>query len=250
MNLEFKLGPARFEMPPAPFDMASPPEPALFFTVALESAKDYIGSRAAVLADKRLSDVGKDEKMEPLTAAMADRLGHALSGLENFEDHLAAVDAELMAVAAPVTPFEISQQKETREWWRSLPNKGRLDALDKMKSDPVAYRGVIHSLLNSPIPGDLHGHELAFIEELHRTAREHERPDLAVKLRDGRAAQEWARRGFGHLRGLLKMTTGIDDAQLLRHFAWREGGRQALRALGFTPSDIERAQMAAKRRAA
>ena len=250
MNLEFKLGTARFEMPPAPFDMASPPEPALFFTAALESANDHLSSRAAVLADRRLSEIGQAEKLEPITASFADLVGRTAVGLENFETHLVAVDSEMMAVASPVTPFEISRQKETREWWRSLPNKGRLEVLDKMKADPVAYRGVIHSLLNSPIPGDLHGHESAFIVALHRTAREHERPDLAVKLRDGRAAQEWARRGFGHLRGLLKITAGIDDAQLLRHFAWRDGGRQALRALGFTPSDIERAQMAAKRRAA
>lgn len=250
MNLEYTLGTGRFEMPPAPFDMESPPEPALFFMATLESAKDYIGSRAAILADKRLSDVGKEEKVEPLTAALADRLGHAVTGLENFEEHLAAVDSELMAVALPVTPFEISQQKEVREWWRSLPNKGRLEVLDKMKADPVAYRGVIHSLLNSPIPGDLYEHEFAFIKELHRTAREHERPDLAVKLRDGRAAQEWSRRGFAHLRGLLKTLTSLDDARLLQYFTSRDGGRHALRALGFTPSDIERAQMAAKRRAA
>lgn len=250
-TLEYKLGHnGRFEMPAAPFDTTNPPEPALYFKTLLAHAEDHLLAQQAIASDRVLSDYGREQKLLPLLGALADKMAHAFEGMDSFGHHLAKTEAELMAVATPVTPFEIAQQAEVRGWWRSMSNAERLSCLERMQADPAGYAPVIAALLNSPIPSDLHGHEQTFVRDLHRKTREAERPDLAIKLEDGRAAKAWAERGLNHLRGIIGKLTPLNDRALLERFASRENGAAKLKALGFDAKAIERAVQAATRKKA
>lgn len=226
-----------FQMPVKP-EILTENIALLTFPAAKETADNYLGAREAILADQRLSDLGKQERIEPLTEIALTLLGGHAENLAAFEFHLEGVDAELLAVDEPTTPYGISREKEVREWWRGLNDKQRLAVLDQFQDHPEKYRGVIDALLNSPLPAELKNHELDFVRETHRKVRRLARPDLANRLDEGRISLAWAKRGLAHILGHMGREPGFSREATLTHHA-AKGNKSALDALGFSPSEIE-----------
>lgn len=218
------------------------------FEDAKKQCQDFMAVRAEIMNDQLLSERGKAEKLQPHIDGLQNLLGFHSETLAAFKDHLERLDAELLAVAKPVTPFEISQEKEIREWWHTLDNHARLAVLSDFRDHPEKFTAVMNALQNSPLPVELKAHEAELVRKTHREVRRLERPDLAIRQDEGKVSLAWAERGFAHLKGIMSRQPGFSRDETLRFHA-EKGNKERLVALGFGSIEIEQAmrQAAAKR---
>ncbi len=243
MTKKYNVGSSLFEIPAT--DGFSESEPGLLFLAALNRANEFAEARAKINADPNLSFVGKGAKLKPLEDALWQQIARSVLGLESYSRHLDKLKAEMLDIGSPVSPYDISNDREIREWWRSLPLEGRNQLLGNIQADPERFDGVIKAVLRSPVPLDLGDGEARLLAELNEHARRAERPGLAVKLDDGLTHLGAAQRGMGHVRGLSQVATEWDGAKQLA-FVLEAMGEEAAGALGFSGEQIIRAKQAAQ----
>jgi hypothetical protein len=235
----YTIGGAPFQLPEKPNVTGLAEESLWYFEGSLREGNEFLEQRAAILMNNRLSGIGHREEIAPLVSKMIDRLGERATSLAGAAAHLEAKEAELMAVATPSTLYEISCEREIRDWWRDLDGQAKSEAWAAIQADPTKYKHLTAAVLNSPIPAKVNSLEAQFVAENHRAARVKDRPDIVAFLEDGGAAHAWADRGFQFVKSFVMRFAEITNDQILEHFA-KKDDKASLLALGFAPGAVVR----------
>lgn len=211
------IGGHRFEMGAiAEADLVS--EPIRLFYSAGQIVGQAIEHLKTLGADPTLSILGVEQKAEPVKADVISRVAAAAGQVRLFENGITNMELQLYAVPGidPGNSVAAIEDREIRDWWRSIDNKDRMKLLDQVQAVPVQHERLMIALMRAPAPLALLDHETKFIGEVWRDAKRDSDPGTAARIDADRQLVETARRGLGHLAGITSMAMGWKAEKTLR----------------------------------
>ncbi|TAN27278.1 MAG: hypothetical protein EPN31_12145 [Castellaniella sp.] len=224
--------------------------PSLAFMGAAAELDDFGKAARKIADDDLLSEAGKAAKAAPLAARTWQKVIDARASLDTFAATIDQREAALYAVpslddGASAVAIE---DREARDWWRSLPAEGRLKMLsglqtvgDDGEATFTRYSRLWVSLLRSPIP--LPDHELAVVRDVWNSLRRIEKPSEYESILNDRNVLTWAMRGLAHLQGIASQATGWTLDQVADLVAGDDAREKVAAKMGVTHHQIHMAQI-------
>lgn len=208
---------------------------ASIFDGALEVLNELSADTARITADETLSRIGREQKLEPIRRNAVLMVALSWTNLLPFERDLDKREATMLAVPQihPTHSVEAIEDREIRDWWRGLPVKERATTLARFDSEPGLAR-IELALLRSPVAiADL---ELMAVRASWDRARRVDNMGEAIAISSGRAALDWARRGLGHVAGVMSSVLGWSTDRIAREIlsSKEEGIRQGFPVFGIS----------------
>lgn len=211
------VGGHRFEMGAiAEADLVS--EPIRLFYSAGQIVGQAIEHLKTLGADPTLSILGVEQKAEPVKADVIGRVAAAAGQVRLFENGITNMELQLYAVPGidPGNSVVAIEDREIRDWWRSMGNQDRLKMLDQVQSEPVRHERLMIALMRAPTPLALLDHETKFVGEVWKEAKRASNPNTAARIDADRQLVETARRGLGHLAAITAMAMEWKAEKTLR----------------------------------
>jgi hypothetical protein len=201
-------------------DLKNPSPAESAFLKSLNGLDDFIKLRTSIDTDPQLTALGRDVKILPLINNAWRIILRSSESVENERLALVQKEKDLFSVPKISTPYEVSMDRERRDWFRALSAPDLHKFLGGLKAGEDQTE-MVHSLMRSPVP-TLADRNLQIIEEVHRENRKAQFPDEWVAIEEGHAAISWAQRGMGHLIGFAYTSTR-ESSNAVCQFALKEG---------------------------
>jgi hypothetical protein len=181
----------RFEIPAFPDTTGSTDEIRTMATVVWSTVDSNLSKVLEIRADKRYSDLGRAEKIDPISDLAYLRLVGAHGLAADIGAKLDVRERELIGVpqiAPGNTPGQL-EDKEVREWWARQKTDARTRYMELAKNgDPDAVRMAL-AILRSPVPqADL---EKRFFRDVWETSCRVANPVESEAINLGRQALQW-----------------------------------------------------------
>lgn len=193
-------------------------EPVELFKSAGRLVTEAAEKIDGITSDAHLSAEGKAARSDPLRADALGRVAAASAQLTMFERGVDAREQALYAVPEldPSAAAVAIEDREMRDWWRSLPTRERKEMLDHIKDAPDQHQRLAIALLRAPAPLAALDHELKVIGDVWRQSRRAADLARAAQLDFERASVEFAREGLAHMAGITRSMTGWNGDRTLR----------------------------------
>lgn len=216
----------------------------------LHGAGTLVGEAFAKLkvitGDRTLSPLGIEQKADPVKAEALGRIAAAAMQLQNFDDSISARETSLYAVPTldPTAAAVAIEDREIRDWWRSMETKQRNSTLQSIEANPEQHERLMIALLRAPAPLAILDHETKFVMNAWKDAKRANSPELAAQIDIDRALVETARRGLSHLAGISKQATGWQADKVLKTIVSSqfEPARTGYQIFGFNETQAVRAR--------
>ena len=226
--------------------------PFAAFTKVHDAVNALSLARASINADTHLSEEGKRIRIYPENARAWLDFVAGLAAVAEAREATAAREAALYAVPKldPSAAAVAVEDREARDWWRSLPLDERARVMREFADDPAAgakYARLQVAILRSPIP--LPDRETAWFLETWKAEKRLSNPGESIAIGAEKDAANWSQRGLGHLQGILADLTGWGRKDLLTWAVQPDKRHDSAAALGFAAIETEQARrIAAQRR--
>lgn len=190
--------------------------------------------------DARLSPLGRLEKIEPVYKNAISHLCGAWWQIGELEAEVARKENALFAVPKlePTHAACAIEDREVRDFFRSLPPPERLQMIGRLQDSPEHERIQI-AMLRSPIA--LLELEAKLLRKAWTESRRAASPLIAQEIDHGRESIEWGRRGLLTLGGLFPIMTRMKREDVIRAALLDENPRRATGygVFGFSDSAAE-----------
>ncbi|WP_371231485.1 hypothetical protein ACAW63_02635 [Pseudomonas sp. QE6] len=235
------LGGHRFELPViTDGDLTS--YPIQVFHNSLPIVGEAITQLKAIGDDRTLSSLGVEQKSDPVKAELVGRIASGAGQIRLFENTITNAENHLYALPSIEQGHTVAaiEDREIRDWWRSMKNQDRLQMLDQVQGDPAKHERLMIALLRAPAPLALLDHETKFMREVWKEAKRSADPDTAARIQLDRQHVEIARRGMGHIAGIAGRVIGWKAENTLRALIKSpfEPAQNGFDIFGFTPTQV------------
>lgn len=192
-----------------------------FFSACVERFADLVVQSKKIMSDFRYSEQGKAEKLEPFQAKAIEMVAHAWDGLTDYENSLNSREEKIIAFHGidPSHSALAIEDREIRDWWRSLPAADRAKMLGSIQNE-TGHDRIMLALLRSPVA--LIDHEIKSIRNSWEKARRAENPDEVFAIDEGRKGIEWARRALAIVGVFAKRASGWDNSRIMKRLLMSE----------------------------
>ena len=180
-------------------------DPAQHFEHALNGLDGMLMTIEAVKADPELSELGRTRKIEPKQAEVVEVIANRWDAIAAEERKLHNRE-EAMFAPPKLDPSHSAmaiEEREIRDWWRSLSLEDRTKMLGQIESRPGHERLMI-ALLRSPIPNIMGEREVKVVGDVWKRTKRLDNPDEAAAIEAGLLVTDWARRGLANVAGVAK----------------------------------------------
>lgn len=227
MTVKFTIGSTSFELPAR--QLATQSAAGLSYLTAVDAANLYARAKQSIENDGHLSGAGKLAKLKPLADGLWKQIFVSMENIANEGKHFDAREKRLFAVSEISTPYEVSRDREIRDWFRSLGRDETPRVIEAMKAGGE-HAELVGALLRSPVPLGLDA-MLTNVREVHEENCKEAAPGEYVLIEEGRASVQWAERGMGFVIGISQGLTERTVSEVLR-LALETGHDLAAMALG------------------
>jgi hypothetical protein len=216
------------------FSGTHPPEVSNIFSASVDALGNILDETARINADRRYSDEGREELLNPMRAKELEKILNAGFALKQAEVQIDGREAALLAKPAIDQAHSVAaiEAREIRDWLARFKNDGeRIGAMETGNDQ------VVLAVIRSPIPmsDPLVAHANRVWAERRRAAN----PGEAWAIDNARASFEWQHRGLRQAAALAAIATGWDRTKILRHVAGaNEQTREGHFAFGYGPADL------------
>jgi hypothetical protein len=233
-----------FDIPAFPDSTGSSNEAQTVAAALWANVVDFVPQVNAIKADRRFSDYGRAEHLEPIAETAHLRVIGAWHNLNGFEKSIDSREKALVGVPA-VDPSNFMVQledREIREWWSRQDVATRAEQMRMMAEGGEAER-IALAVLRSPVPqvDTEKAHFRAAWEDARRAAN----PIEAERIALGRKSIEWASKNLNFAGVVVKALSGWDKDRILKHAITAQDGTfkpYALK-LGFSKQDVAHAEL-------
>ncbi|WP_457788329.1 hypothetical protein [Pseudomonas sp. PL-6] len=237
------LGGHRFELPViTDGDLTS--YPIQIFHNALPLAAEAFAKLKAIGDDRTLSVLGIEQKSDPVKAEMVGRVAAAAGQVRLFENGITNMENQLYALPSiePGNAVAAIEDREIRDWWRSLSSKEHIKMLDQVKGDPTQHERLMIALLRAPAPLSLLDHQTKYVREVWKDAKRAGDPETAARIELDRQHVEIARRGLAHVAGIAGRVSGWKGETILRSLIKSpfEPAAHGFDIFGFSPEQVSK----------
>lgn len=211
------MGGHRFELPPiSDGDLTG--YPLQIFHNTLPIFGEALAKLKAISGDNTLSTLGVEQKSDPVKAELLGRVASGAGQIRLFENTITNMENELYALPSIEQGHAVAaiEDREIRDWWRSLEGQKRMQMLDQIQSDAGQHERLMIALLRAPTPLAMLDHETKLVREVWKEAKRAADPDTAARIELDRQQVETSRRGLGHLAGIARRVAGWDGDGTLR----------------------------------
>lgn len=231
----------RFEMPViTDGDLSA--YPIAIFHNSLPLLGEAIAQLKAIGDDRTLSSLGIEQKSDPVKAEMVSRVAAAAGQVRLFENTITNMENHLYALPSIEQGHTVAaiEDREIRDWWRSLEGQQRLQMLEQVQGDAAKHERLMIALLRAPAPLALLDHETKFMREVWNEAKRAADPDTAACIQLDRQHVETARRGLAHVAGIAGRVAGWKAENTLRALIKSpfEPVKEGFDIFGFTPAQV------------
>ena len=192
------------------------PDAASAFEVSLDVFATTTVKADEIANDARLSPLGRTEKLAPVHTETISALAGAWWHVDHLEQKVVSQEVALLKVPdiEPTHTVCAIEDREIRDFFRTLPPVERLKMIAEMDSHPAKHQRVQIAMLRSPIA--LLEQEAKLLRKLWADARRAANPSDVAAIDHGKQSIEWARRGLLMLGGLFRSTTKLESQHVLR----------------------------------
>lgn len=168
--------------------------------------------------DRTLSSLGVDQKSGPVKANLVERIAAAAGQVKLFDNTTTNLELKLYELPGIDQSHAVAaiEDREIRDWWRSLKIEARTKMLDQVRGDATKHERLMIALLRAPAPLALLDHETKFMREVWNESKRLANPEIAAEIDISRQHVETARRGLGHLAGIASRVTEWKADTILR----------------------------------
>ncbi|APD38429.1 hypothetical protein [Burkholderia pseudomallei] len=233
-----------FDIPAFPDSTGSSNEAQAVAAAMWSHVTEYVPQVSAIKGDRRFSDYGRAEHLEPIAETAHLRIIGAWHNLNGFEKSIDSREKALVGVPSidPANFMAQLEDREIREWWSRQDVKTRADQMRLMAEGGESER-VALAVLRSPIPqGDV---EKSTFRAMWEDSRRAANPIEAERIALGRKSIEWTERNLHYANTVIKAVSGWDKDRILKHAITAQDGTfkpYALK-LGFSKQDIAHAEL-------
>jgi len=192
-------------------------EPVLVFEAMAELLGELGDKQSAIHRNETLSDIGRSRQLEPLRTDFIRRLAAVSSQMDGYAESLDKREATLTRVPSldPTHSAMAIEDREVRDWWRSLSMDDRTKLLSRIDNEPGHDRLMI-ALMRAPVAQMQLDHEVALVRSVWNRTKRLDNPVEAEAVDSGRAALDWGRRGLAHVAGITSSVVDLEPALVLR----------------------------------
>ncbi|WP_433769345.1 hypothetical protein [Pseudomonas putida] len=235
------LGGYRFELPViTDGDLTS--YPLQIFQNSLPIVGEALTKLKSISDDRTLSTLGIEQKSDPVKADLVGRIASGAGQVRLFENTTNNMENQLYALPSIEQGHTVAaiEDREIRDWWRSLEGKKRSQLLDEVQADTSKHERLMVALLRAPAPLAILDHESKFVREMWKEAKRTADPDTAARIDLDRQQVETSRRGLFHLAGIAARVVGWKAEGTLRALISSpfEPAKVGFDIFGFTPSQV------------
>ncbi|MFI8737406.1 hypothetical protein ACIGKM_15955 [Ectopseudomonas toyotomiensis] len=197
-------------------DFASYPIQILNNSISL--AAENFDKLKSISQDGTLSALGIDQKSEPVKTDMVSRIAAAAGQVRMFEGTIANMEARLYAFPTidPGNAVAAIEDREIRDWWRSMKIDKQTKLLDEVKADPGKHERLMIALMRAPTPLALLDWQTKVVAETWKGAKRAADPVTADTIDNDRRLVETSRRGLAHVAGIAGRVSGWKAEAILR----------------------------------
>lgn len=221
--------------------------PITLFSSAGALVGEAFAKLKVINGDRTLSALGIEQKADPVKAEVLGRVAAAAMQVQEFETAIAAREKNLYALPTldPTAAAVAIEDREIRDWWRSMEAKQRTATLQSIETNPEQHERLMIALLRAPAPLTLLDHETKFVMDTWKGAKRAENPEVAVQIDTDRALVDTARRGLSHLAGISTRESGWKAEKVLRTIVTSqfEPARQGFGVFGFNDAQAARTRI-------
>jgi hypothetical protein len=240
-----RIGVHKFEMP-AISDAEFASEPVAVFMGAIAVTDSALTSLEMALGDPLLSPLGREQKAEPLRAEAIERVAAALGQVAHFEAGVNAREASLFSIPTidPGASAVAIEDREIRDWWRSLETVDRAKFITNVKENPSKHERLMVALMRAPAPLAMMDHESTAVREFWQDAKRAGNPDAAAAIDADRKSIDAANRGLAHLAMVARRSSGWHAKKVIETIVSSkyEPAKNAYQLFGFSERDAAQAR--------
>ncbi|MDH0095420.1 hypothetical protein N7333_02355 [Pseudomonas sp. GD04158] len=198
-------------------DFASYPIQILNNSISL--AAENFSKLSTISQDGTLSALGIDQKSEPVKAEMVSRIAAAAGQVRMFEGNIANMEARLYAFPTidPGNAVAAIEDREVRDWWRSMKASEQAKLLEEVKADPGKHERLMIALMRAPAPLSLLDWQTKFVAETWKEAKRAADPVTAYTIENDRRLVETSRSGLTHVAAIAGRVSGWKAETILRN---------------------------------
>jgi hypothetical protein len=207
----------RFDVPAFPDPTGSSAAAQDVARVMWEHAAEFTGSAASIKADRRYSDIGRADQLEPIAGKAFNTLLGSWHILNGFEREINATEAQLLAIPKIDMSHTVAhlEDRELRDWWNRLDVKKQAEHMIAFQNGDSTSERVALAILRSPIP--VNDTVKASFKSTWEAARRADNPVQAERIALGRQAIEWTEKNLHFAATVVKSTSGWQPQQIIRH---------------------------------
>ena len=207
----------RFEMPVV-FDDDLQSYPIQVVYNSLPMLADAMGSLRDISGDRSLSSFGIEQKSAPVRLEMVTRIAGAAGQLRSFEKTISGMESKLFAfpTIAESNAVAAIEDREIRDWWRSMKVTEQTKLLDEVKAAPEKHERLMVALMRAPAPLAMMDWQTKFVSDAWKEAKRAADPVTAHTIDNDRRLVETSRRGLAHMAGIASRVSGFKADGLLR----------------------------------
>jgi len=229
-----------FEIPAFPDSTGASNEAKMVAAgVWLNVATELLPRITALKADKRFTDIGRAEHIDPVAQTAITRLVGGWHNLDSFERSINSIESQMCAIPQIEQSNLLAQLQdaEIRQWWDRQETKARAEMMRRFEEGGEAQR-IALAVLRSPIPQV--DTEKSFFKNAWERAARVANPLVAERVDLGRASIEWAQKNLQFAAAAVKTSIEWTPDRVLRHAVTVENGMFAKHAhrLGFGERDV------------
>jgi hypothetical protein len=235
------IGGYRFELPViTDGDLTS--YPIQIFNNSLPIVGEAFTKLKSISDDRTLSTLGIEQQSEPVKAELVGRIASGAGLVRQFEHTITNAENQLYALPSIEQSHTVAaiEDREIRDWWRSMEGKKRSQLLDEVQADTTKHERLMIALLRAPAPLAILDHESKFVHEMWKEAKRAADPDTAARIELDRQHVETSRRGLYHLAGIATRVVGWKAEGTLRALISSpfQPAKEGFDIFGFTPSQV------------
>lgn len=218
-------------------------EPNNFFNYAINSVEEAAFAKTTLAADQRLSDFGRQERLESISAKAVTDVARSFAGVVDYEARFDAREAAMLAMPTlDPTHFAMAvQEREIRDWWRELPMSDRTKHFALMQNEPGHDR-LLFAIARSPIP--LANDEAKVAREIWEARCRLDNVDEALTIERARRTVEWSKNGLLTIANLTNRVLRWQPDRVLSTIVGSDNdfARRGFKAFGFNEQQVAQAK--------
>lgn len=188
-------------------------EPQMHFEVALRAVAKLAAATVQAAGDVNLSDTGRNQRLDPIRKEAIETVARSSKNIGTFENLILA-DAAALELVPPLAADDVVgalHDGEIRAFWRAAPLDQRTALMRRVEAREPGADRIALALLRSPVPLD---QTIDAMREVWAKTQRTANPAAAGEIVAGEVAIAWARRGMGHVIGILPQIAHVDRKRI------------------------------------